>query len=110
MDGPSLEVYLCLLPLAEDYETSIRVFDSINQRIQTYQFSVEAMEKIQAQQCYRCLLKSIDGPEKSQTLWVRKSEAPFLMKKHSIISEMGGAVLNIEFVRSGPVTSGSTLA
>ena len=103
MDGPSLDVFLCALPLEDGYTTTLRVLDSINQKIQTYQYTVEGKENIQAQECYRCLLKSIDGPDKSQTLWVRKSEAPFMMKKHSIIGEMGGAILNVEFLRSGPI-------
>ena len=100
MDGPSLDVYLSTLPLTEKYETTLRVFDSNNQRFQTYSYKVVGIENIQAQACYKCLLQSIDGPKKSQTLWIRKSEAPFMMKKHSIIAEMGGAVMTMEFVRS----------
>ncbi len=110
MDGPALDVYLCLLPLAQGYATTLRVLDSINQKVQTYSYSVEGKENIQAQECFRCLLKSIDGPNKSQTLWVRNSEAPFMMKKHSVIGEMGGAILNVKFLRSGPINTGSGLA
>jgi len=104
IDGPALDTYLTLLPLEEGYETIIRVLDSTNQKFQTYKFEVLGIENIQAQTCYKALLKSIDGPDKSQTIWVRKSEAPLLMKKHSVIGEMGGAVLDMVFVRSASLS------
>lgn len=101
MDGPALDTYLSLLPLTESYETTLRVLDSTNQKFQTYSFKVTAVEKIQAQECYACLLQSIDGDEKSQNLWFTKTEAPIMMKKTSVIKEMGGAKLHVEFVRMG---------
>ena len=100
MDGPSLDTYLAGLPLSENYATTLRIFDSNNQRFQTYSYKVVGLENIQSQACYKCLLQSIDGPEKSQTYWIRKSEAPFMMKKHSVIAEMGGAIMHMEFVRT----------
>ena len=100
MDGPSLDTYLALLPLTENYKTTLRVFDSTNQKFQTYSYKVLGIEAIQSQDCYKCQLQSIDGAEKSQTMWIRKSEAPFMIKKHSIIGEMGGAVMTMEFLRS----------
>ena len=105
MDGPSLDSYLSLLPLTEDYSCSLRILDSMNQRIQTYTFTVVGLDKVQSQVCYKAELKSIDGPEKSQTLWIRKSESPFMMRKHSVIGEMGGAVLDVVFVRSAALSA-----
>ena len=103
IDGPSLDTYLCLLPLGEGYKTLINVFDSMNQQFQDYIFSVIQEEMVLGVKSYRCLLKSITGSEKSQTIWVSISSHPFMVKKTSVIKEMAGAHLNIEFKRMGPL-------
>ena len=101
IDGPSLDTYLCLLPLEAGYIVALRVFDSINQQFQDYLFSVIHEENILGIKSYRCLLKSITGSEKSQTIWIANSSHPFMVKKSSIMKEMGGAHLNITFKRMG---------
>jgi len=103
IDGPSLDTYLCLLPLGEGYKTLLHVFDSMNQQFQDYMFSVIQEEMVLGVKSYRCLLKSINGSEKSQTIWVSISSHPFMVKKTSVIKEMAGAHLNIEFKRMGPL-------
>ncbi len=101
IDGPSLDIFLCLLPLHPSYKAPLRVFDSINQQFQNYLFSVIHEETILGVRSYRCLLKSITGSEKSQTIWIANSSHPFMVKKSSIMKEMGGAHLNIIFKRMG---------
>jgi len=101
MDGPSLDTYLAHLPLTEAYKTTLRILDSTNQKFQTYTFEVLDSDSVQGQACYHCLLKSIDGDEKSQQLWLTKNEAPIMMRKTSVIKEMGGAKLTVEFRRIG---------
>ncbi len=103
MDGPALDTYLAHLPLEENYKTILRVLDSTNQKFQTYKFEVVALEQLQGEACFRCLLQSIDGDDKSQHLWFTNSSAPFMMKKTSVIKEMGGAKLSVEFVRMGKI-------
>lgn len=101
MDGPSLDVYLSLLPLESDYETTVRVLDSTNQKFQTYSFKVLEQDSLQGQKCHHCKLQSIDGDDKSQDLWFTATDSPFMMRKTSVIKEMGGAQLNVEFLRMG---------
>ncbi|NNE15179.1 MAG: S9 family peptidase [Saprospiraceae bacterium] len=95
MDGPSLDIYLSHLPLKEDYTTILRIFDTQNQKLQTYTFEVVGSDTVELYDCYKCELKSIDGPDKSQTHWIYKSGHPILVKKESVIAEMGGAIMRM---------------
>lgn len=101
MDGPGLDLYLTHLPLAENYKTIVRVLDTQGQKFQTFEFKVEGSDSIQQYNCYRCLLKSLDGTDKSQTLWIHKSESPVLVLKESVIPEMGGAKMRMELIEGG---------
>jgi len=98
MDGPGLDLYMTHLPLKEDYKTIIRVFDTQGQKFQTFDFSVVGADMIQQYSCHKCVLKSLDGAEKSQTLWIYKSESPVLVLKESVIPEMGGAKMRMELM------------
>jgi len=96
MDGPSLDIYLTNLKLTNSYKTIIRILDTTNQLLQTYSFSVVGSESIDAYNCYKCELQSIDGPDKSQTLWIFKSDQPILVLKKSVIGEMDGAIMEMK--------------
>ena len=95
MDGPGLDIYLSKLPLELDFQTGLRVFNSQGQKFQTYHFKVEGEEKVGLYNCYKCLLKSVDGPDKSQTLWIKTGDAAVLVQKESVIIEMGGAKMRM---------------
>jgi len=96
MDGPALDCYLSALPLTSSYQKVIRLYNTQGQSIQTYNFSVVGEDTIDLYDCYRCQLQSIDGPDKKQTLWLSKSDNPLLIKKSSIIAEMGGAKMDMQ--------------
>jgi len=96
MDGPALDCYLSALPLTSSYQKVIRLYNTQGQSIQTYNFSVVGEDTIDLYECYRCQLQSLDGPDKKQTLWLSKSDNPLLVKKSSIIAEMGGAQMDMQ--------------
>ena len=97
LDGPVLDTYLAHLPLSDDYKTLLTIFDSRAHKFQTFRFVVEDKENIDSTLCYRCLLSSVDGIEKSQTLWISRSDHPLLIKKSFVIPEMGGAKMEVIF-------------
>lgn len=96
MDGPSLDVYLSNLQLSETFKTALRIFDTTNQVLQTYSFKVVGLDTIDAYNCYKCELQSLEGQDKSQTLWIYKSDSPILVMKRSVIGEMDGAVMEMK--------------
>ncbi len=97
MDGPSLDLYLCNLELSVGYQCILRVLDTQGQKFQTFSFTVQEEETLDTSLCYKCQLQSLDGQDKSQTLWITKSSTPLLYKKSSIIPEMGGAKMTMRF-------------
>jgi len=99
MDGPSLDSYLASLELTPDTEFIFHVLDSQGLKIRPFKFSVLGEDRVDLYDCYKCKLESIDGSEKSQTLWFNKSYPGLLVRKTSVIKQMGGAIMDMYLSR-----------
>lgn len=97
MDGPSLDTFLVHQDLHPNFKIYFKMLDTTNQQFQGFSFEVIAEEHLLGFDTFKCQLQSIDGPDKSQTIWISKSDVPILVKKESTIAEMGGAKMTFSF-------------
>ena len=93
--GPALTVTLSSLPLGEDYESLIRVFDVDDFKVKTYKFEVLGTETITSgskiYECYKSKLSSIDGNGSDQIMWFEKTGSHPLVKSEGILKSANGA-------------------
>ncbi len=90
IDGPALDLFLQNI----NYNTPsqyLYVFDAQNQSFTHHHISVEKEEIISGYNCLQIKLESLEGPQKTASYWISKDASPILVKKESILPEMGGA-------------------
>lgn len=103
-DGAGLNAVMPLLPLAEGYKATYRVFDASAQRVKLMQLNVEATETIEVPagsfETYKVVLEALDGSPGGTTLWV-DTQGTRIIKSTASLPQMGGAILTSELSSIG---------
>lgn len=109
-DDAALEVTLAALPLAENYETAIRVFDLLQRKVKPMTLKVVGIETVQVEagtfETYKVELKPIGGEPGGSTLYVAQTAPHFVVKSEAELpAMMGGGTLTSELQSTGDTTS-----
>ena len=103
-DGPSGNVAIAALPLADGYTATFRNFDVQRQKAVLKQLKVSAPEEVTVPACtftaYRVDITSAEGEPGTTTLWV-STESPTVVKMTATMPAMGGATMTSELTK-GP--------
>lgn len=100
-DGSALEVALGALPLAEGYETTLRVFDVLTMKVRPWSLKVAGTEKAEVAagsfDAYKVLLEPLDGGADASTLYISKDSPRCLLSSVGKLPPMaGGGQINME--------------
>jgi hypothetical protein len=101
LDGPSLDIFVSHLDLTVGKVYFINVFNAQSLHLNLFRFEVLQEDQILQYECVKCALKALDGPDKTETLWIYNSEKPVLIKKTAVLPEMGGAQLSMLLKETG---------
>ncbi len=99
-DNSGLEWALCLMDLKEGKEEMTRVYDAQNNKVKNLKISVGAIERIETSagkfKCYKVVVDDVEDSN-PQTFYISSdAKDRKLIKKESIIKEMGGAKASME--------------
>jgi hypothetical protein len=93
-DGGALEVALTTLPLAEGYETTLRMFDVMSLKVRPWSLKVLGTEKIEVPagsfDAYKVMLEPLDGGVDATTMYVGVEGPRCLISKSGKLPAMAG--------------------
>jgi hypothetical protein len=93
-DGSALEVVLAALPLALDYETTLRVFDVLQQAVRTMSLKVIGKETVDVAsgsfEAYKVKLEPLDGASDVSTICIRLDAPSCMVHKDETLPAMTG--------------------
>ncbi len=98
-DGAGSVQAMACLPLAENYSTTFRNFDTQKQKVKLMQLKVTGAEAVTVPagkfDAFKVEVTSADGGNDHLTLWIAK-EGRQVVKMSAIMASMGGATMNSE--------------
>jgi len=93
-DGGALEVVLAALPLAPEYETTLRIFDVLKQTVRPMALKVVAKETVDVAsgsfETYKVSLEPLDGEPDAMTVNVRMEAPACMVHKEATLPPMTG--------------------
>jgi dipeptidyl aminopeptidase/acylaminoacyl peptidase len=93
-DGPALEVALATLPLAEGYETTLRLFDVMSMKVRNWSLKVDGTEKTEVPagsfDAYKLTLAPLDGGVDTTTMYVSKDIPRCLLSRSGKLPATAG--------------------
>jgi len=109
-DGPGLEITLVALPLAEGYETTIRTFDLLSQKVRPWSLKVTGVETIEVKagsyEAYKVELSPLDGEPGGMTVSICTNEPRCVVRNITKLpAAMGGGTLTTELSSIGDLTA-----
>ena len=106
-DGPSLQMALATLPLADGYSTTFRNFDVQKQKVALKQMKVIGTESVTVPagtfKAFKLEVGSAEGDPGTMNVWVA-TDSRAIVKISATLPEMGGATLTAELLK--PAGSG----
>ncbi|MFQ5626083.1 MAG: alpha/beta fold hydrolase, partial [Methyloligellaceae bacterium] len=108
-DGSALDVVLAALPLAPEYETTIRVFDPMTQKIRPMSLKVTGKEELQVKAgsfaTHKIELAPLDGEAGGSVLNIATDDPRCLVRSETKLpAAMGGGTLTMELLSIGKMT------
>ncbi|MFQ5640658.1 MAG: alpha/beta fold hydrolase [bacterium] len=105
-DGSALEVVLAALPLSSGYETAIRVFDPITQKIRPMSLKVTGQEKLDVKagafDTYKVEIAPLDGEPGGSVISVSANAPRCMVRSETKLpAAMGGGTVTMELQSIG---------
>lgn len=109
-DGPGLEVALVALPLAEGYETTLRAFDPLSQKVRPWSLKVTGKETLQVKagsfETYKIELSPLDGEPGGMEIHICTNSPRCVVRNVSKLpAAMGGGTLTTELNSVGEMSA-----
>jgi hypothetical protein len=110
-DGAALEVTLAALPLAENYETTVRVFDLLSRKIRPMSLKVVGTETIAVPagsfETYKIEMKPLDGEAGGGGImnFAMGNNRCVVRSQANLPAMMGGGTVMTELVKIGMMTA-----
>ncbi|NIR48670.1 prolyl oligopeptidase family serine peptidase [candidate division KSB1 bacterium] len=109
-DGSALDVVLPALPLASDYETTIRVFDPLTQKVRPMSVTVAAKETVNVKagsfDTYKVEMEPLDGDPGGSVQNVAVKQPRCLVRSQTKLpAQMGGGTVTMELQSIGNMTA-----
>ena len=103
-DGPSMQVALATLPLADGYTTTFRNFDVRKQKVALKQMKVVGTEALTVPagtfKAFKLDVGSAEGEPGTMTVWIA-ADTRTVLKMVATLPDMGGATLTAELTKAG---------
>jgi dipeptidyl aminopeptidase/acylaminoacyl peptidase len=93
-DGSALEIAVVALPLAEGYETTLRMFDVVAMKVRPWSLKVVGVEKAEVPagsfDAYKVTIEPLDGGADTTTMYVGVESPRCLLSKSAKLPAMAG--------------------